>query len=56
MKKKIIIKSYKGFNFIGFLTLYKKEIMRFLNVATQTLLAPAITTMLFYIIFAVALG
>lgn len=56
MKKKITIKDFKGFNFIGFLTLYKKETMRFLNVATQTLLAPAITTMLFYIIFTVALG
>lgn len=56
MKKKIIIKDFKGFNFIGFFTLYKKETMRFLNVSTQTLLAPAITTMLFYIIFTVALG
>ncbi len=56
MKKKILIKNYKGFNLIGFITLYKKETMRFLNVLTQTLLAPAITTMLFYVIFAVALG
>ena len=35
--------------------MYKRETQRFLKVATQTLVAPAITTILFYMIFAVAL-
>ena len=56
LKKKIKIRSYKEFNYIGFFTLYKKEIKRFLNVGMQTLLAPAVTTLLFYIIFTIALG
>ena len=55
-KKEINIKDYSGFNLIGFFTLYRKEIKRFLNVGTQTLIAPAVTTLLFYIIFIVALG
>ena len=50
------IKNYDGFNWVGFYTLYRKEIKRFFNVSTQTLLAPAITTVLFYIIFTIALG
>ena len=45
------IKDFKGFNWSGFQTLYIKEVKRFLNVFAQTVLAPAITTLLFYIIF-----
>ena len=45
------IKSFKGFNWIGFFTLYKKEVKRFFNVFAQTILAPAVTTILFYLIF-----
>ena len=52
---KILLKDYSKFNYIGFKTLYKRETQRFLKVATQTLVAPAITTILFYMIFAVAL-
>lgn len=51
MKK---VKSFKGFNWIGFYTLYSKEVRRFLNVFAQTVLAPAITTLLFYIIFTIS--
>ena len=40
----------------GLWTLYVKEVRRFLNVSTQTLLAPVITTLLFLAIFALALG
>ena len=36
------------FNWIGFATLYKKEILRFLTVWAQTLLSPLITSLLFY--------
>ncbi len=49
------IRSFKGFNWIGFLTLYKKEVKRFFNVFAQTILAPAVTTLLFYIIFTLSL-
>ncbi len=56
MKKKKYVKDFSGFNWIGFFTLYSKEIKRFLNVGTQTLIAPAVTTLLFYGIFSIALG
>ena len=45
-----------GFNRIGLWSLYLKEIRRFLKVQTQTVWAPAVTTLLFLIIFTVALG
>lgn len=44
------------FNHIGLLTLMKREIERFLNVYLQTIIAPVITTLLFYTIFALAFG
>ncbi len=40
----------------GLWTLYVKEVRRFLNVATQTLLAPMVTTLLFLAVFTLALG
>ncbi len=43
-------------NWIGFATLYAKEIKRFTKVATQTVLAPVITTLLFLAIFSLAFG
>jgi ABC-2 type transport system permease protein len=43
-------------NWIGLKTLYMKEVRRFFKVQTQTIWAPAITTMLFLVIFSVALG
>jgi len=45
-----------GINKIGLWSLYIKEIRRFLKVQTQTVWAPAITTLLFLLIFTVALG
>jgi ABC-2 type transport system permease protein len=47
---------FHGFNRIGLWTLYIKEIRRFLKVQTQTIWAPAVTTLLFLVIFTVALG
>jgi len=41
---------------IGLKTLVWKEVGRFLNVYTQTIVAPVITTMLYYAIFALAFG
>ncbi|WP_159982602.1 MULTISPECIES: ABC transporter permease [unclassified Novosphingobium] len=43
-------------NWVGLKTLYMKEVRRFFKVQTQTIWAPAITTMLFLVIFTVALG
>jgi len=45
-----------GFNRIGLWSLYIKECRRFLKVQTQTVWAPAITTLLFLVIFSVAMG
>ena len=42
-------------NWIGFWTLYNKEVKRFIKVYSQTILAPIITTLLFYMVFALAL-
>ena len=46
----------RGINGIGLWSLYMKEVRRFLKVQTQTIWAPAITTLLFLVIFSVALG
>ena len=43
-------------NWVGLKTLYMKEVRRFFKVQTQTIWAPAITTLLFLVIFDVALG
>jgi ABC-2 type transport system permease protein len=45
-----------GFNRIGLWSLYIKEVRRFLKVHTQTIWAPAVTTLLFLVIFTVAMG
>ncbi|RNJ63635.1 MAG: multidrug ABC transporter permease [Porphyrobacter sp. IPPAS B-1204] len=45
-----------GVNRVGLYALYMKEVRRFLKVQTQTIWAPAFTTLLFLVIFTVALG
>lgn len=45
-----------GINRVGLMALYMKEVRRFLKVQTQTIWAPAVTTLLFLVIFTVALG
>ncbi len=45
-----------GVNWGGLKTLYIKEVRRFFKVQTQTVWAPAVTTLLFLVIFTVALG
>ncbi len=49
-------RKIKGLNTIGVMTLVNKEVGRFLNVYLQTIIAPVITTLLFYAIFALAFG
>ena len=41
---------------LGLLTLYLREVRRFMKIPGQTVVAPAITTMLFMAVFALALG
>jgi len=43
-------------NWLGFWTLYVREVRRFLKVAMQTVAAPVVTTLLFLVIFLLALG
>ncbi len=43
-------------NWMGLWTLFQKETWRFMKIWVQTLAAPAVTTILFMIIFTVALG
>jgi ABC-2 type transport system permease protein len=46
----------RNINWVGLKTLYLKEVRRFMKVQLQTIWAPAITTLLYLIIFTVALG
>ena len=48
--------SYGAVNWIGVWTLYKREIMRFWKVGLQTIAAPVVTTLLYMMIFVVAIG
>ncbi|WP_118856944.1 ABC transporter permease [Sphingomonas mesophila] len=48
--------TLNGVNWGGLRTLYIKEVRRFFKVQMQTVWAPAITTLLYLIIFTVALG
>jgi len=43
-------------NWLGMWTLYQKEVERFLKVATQSVLAPVVTTLLFLAVFSLAFG
>ena len=43
-------------NWVGLWTLYLREVHRFAKVGTQTVAAPVITSMLFMMVFAVAVG
>ena len=49
-------RQINGINFVGLQTLIGKEVGRFINVYTQTVVAPVITTLLFYAVFALAFG
>jgi len=43
-------------NWVGVAMLYQREVQRFLKIATQTLAAPVITSILFLMVFSVAIG
>ena len=48
--------SLQGINWGGLKTLYIKEVRRFFKVQLQTVWGPAVTTMLYLVIFTVAMG
>ncbi|HTZ77957.1 MAG TPA: ABC transporter permease [Stellaceae bacterium] len=50
------VRRFGAVNWIGFWTLYEREVRRFLKVFTQTVAAPVVTTLLFLTIFVLALG
>lgn len=56
MSKELHVERIKGFNVIGLQTLVAREVGRFLKVYMQTLVAPVVTTLLFYTVFALAFG
>ena len=43
-------------NWLGLWTLYKKEVRRFLKVSFQTVLAPVATSLLYMMVFSLAIG
>ena len=49
-------RKINGVNVVGLKTLIGKEVGRFINVYTQTIVAPVVTTLLFYAVFALAFG
>ena len=55
-KGELTPRKIKGMNKVGLFTLVQKEVGRFVNVYTQTVVAPVITTLLFYAVFALAFG
>ena len=55
-KYQIGVRRFGKVNWIGFYTLYKKEILRFLIVWVQTLLSPLITSLLFLVVLTLAIG
>ena len=46
----------KSSNYLSLITLLKKEILRFLKVGFQTIIGPAISSLLFLAVFSLALG
>ncbi|WP_225010417.1 MULTISPECIES: ABC transporter permease [Novosphingobium] len=47
---------FRSINRLGLWTLYMKEVRRFFKVQTQTIWAPAVTTLLYLMIFTLAMG
>jgi len=55
-KYTIYEKKFGNVNWIGFWTLYKKEVLRFLIVAIQTVISPLVTSLLFLLVLSLAIG
>jgi ABC-2 type transport system permease protein len=50
------LRRFGAVNWLGFWTLYLREVRRFLKVSMQTVAAPVVTTLLFLAVFMLALG
>lgn len=50
------VEKMTGVNYIGIYTLILREVGRFINVYSQTIIAPMVTTLMFYTVFALAFG
>ena len=55
-KYKIYEKKFGYVNWIGFWTLYKKEVLRFLKVSIQTIISPILSSLLFLLVLYLAIG
>jgi len=55
-KYEIYEKRFGYVNWLGFYTLYKKEILRFFKVVFQTIISPLITSLLFLMVLSLAIG
>ena len=55
-KYKIGVRRFGFINWIGFYTLYLKEVQRFFNVWLQTIVSPLVTLLLFLAVFSLAIG
>ena len=55
-KYKIYEKKFGYINWIGFWTLYRKEVLRFLKVVIQTIISPLVTSLLFLMVLSLAIG
>ena len=55
-KYKIGTRRFGTVNWIGTWTLYKKEVLRFLNVWIQTIFSPLISALLFLLVLSLAIG
>ena len=49
-------KTFGHVNWLGFYTLYKKEVLRFLIVVIQTVVSPLVTSLLFLLVLSLAIG
>jgi ABC-2 type transport system permease protein len=50
------VRHFGRFNWLGLYTLYQKEVQRFLKIFGQTIAAPAVNSLLFLVIFTMAIG
>ena len=55
-KYKIGKRRFGVINWVGAWTLYKKEVLRFLNVWIQTIFSPLVSSLLFFLVLSVAIG
>jgi ABC-2 type transport system permease protein len=55
-KYKIGVRRFGYINWIGFYTLYLKEVQRFFKVWVQTIVSPIVTLLLFFTVFTLAIG